>query len=395
MILRMRILVCATEAPLPPLNGMRLQLRELVRGLARRNDVCVLAFRWPEQTGAAPAGVELIELPPPRAGTLPRAAGWARALARREPIEAVKLAGPMAQRIAALRRERNFDAAHVTIGALAGVAPALSGLPAVIAPLDAWHRNVHAQAQLAGGARRAALGLQERFVRRFTTTRYRAFARAVFVTDADAEAARALDPSLRAVVIGNGVDTERYSPDPAVAPEPGRILFTGALHAPSNEAAALLLADTILPAVRARVPAAHLCLAGRAPGAAVRALGARSGIEVAADVPDLTPWLRSAEVFACAMTSGTGIKNKLLEALATAVPCVATPLACQGLTVRDGEQLLIAEAGRPFADAVAGLLADPARRASLAAAGRAYVDAHHGWDAVAAAYERVYAEAAL
>jgi glycosyltransferase involved in cell wall biosynthesis len=179
-----------------------------------------------------------------------------------------------------------------------------------------------------------------------------------------------------------------------VARVPGRILFTGALHAPSNEAAATLLADTILPAVRERVPVAHLCVVGRAPGPTVRALGGRPGIEVAADVPDLTPWLRSAEVFACAMTSGTGIKNKLLEALATATPCVATPLACQGLAVRDGEQLMIAEPGPPFAAAVAELLADADRRAALGAAGRRYVETDHGWGAVANAYTRLYAEAA-
>ena len=390
----MRILVCASEAPLPPLNGMRLQLLELVRGLARRNEVCVLAYRWPEQTGGAPEGVELIELAPPRAAPAPRVLGWARALARREPIEAVKLAGAMAERVRALRATRTFDVAHVTIGSLAGIAPALDGLPAVIAPLDAWHLNVRAQVQLARGARREALGVQERFVRRFTSTAYGPYARAVFVTDADAEAARALAPGLRTAVIGNGVDTARFSPDGAVGREPGLILFTGALHAPSNEAAATLLADEILPAVRDVVPGAHLCLAGRGPGPAVRALGAREAIAVAADLPDLTPLLRRAEVFACAMTSGTGIKNKLLEALATATPCVATPLACQGLAVRDGEQLLVAEPGAPFARAVAELLGHGERRRALGAAGRAYVEAHHGWDAVAAAYERVYAEAA-
>ena len=394
MIRGMRILVCATEAPLLPLNGMRLQLHELVRGLAARHEVCVVAYRWPEQTGIGPSGVELLELQPPRGGALPRVAGWAGALARREPVEAVKLAPPMCKRVAALRRVRTFDVAHVMIGALAGVAPALRGLPAVIAPLDAWHLNVRAQAQMADRWQRPALHAQERFVQTFTATRYRPFARAVFVTDEDARAARELDPSLRTAVIGNGIDTERFRPDPGVAPVPGRILFTGALHAPANEAAALLLADAILPAVRRRLPGAQLCLAGRAPGPRVRTLAGRPGIEVAADVPDLVPWLRSAEVFACPMISGTGMKNKLLEALATGAACVATPLSCQGLSVRDGEELLITEPGPGFVDAVAGLLEDPARRRALGAAGRAYSETHHSWNSVVTEYERLYAEVA-
>src|SRR4051812_26140663 len=105
----MRILVCATEAPLPPLNGMRLQGHELVRGLARDHEVCVLAYRWPDQAGAVPDGVELLALAPPRGGAVPRALGWARALARRQPLEASKLADPMAARVTELRASREFD----------------------------------------------------------------------------------------------------------------------------------------------------------------------------------------------------------------------------------------------------------------------------------------------
>jgi len=389
----MRILICGTEAPLPPLNGMRLQVRELAAALAVEHEVCTLAFGWPEQHGAPPDGTELITIAPPAGGRVGKLRGWAGALASRTPIEAYKLAGPMRAAIADLRARREFDAAHVTIGALADVAPALRGLPAVIAPLDAWHLNVRAQAALAAGPRRLALGVQERLVRGFTASHYRPYAHAVFVTEEDAAAARALDPALRAAVIGNGVDTRRFAPDPAVAPVPGRVLFTGALHAPSNESAALLLAREILPAVRERRPDAHLCLVGRDPGPAVRAL-AGEHVEVAANVPDLMPWLHSAEVFSCAMTSGTGIKNKLLEALAAGVACVATPLACQGLQVRDGRELRIAEPGPAFAAAVAELLGDQGARARLSAAGRSYVVEHHGWAAVAAAYARLYREAA-
>jgi glycosyltransferase involved in cell wall biosynthesis len=93
------------------------------------------------------------------------------------------------------------------------------------------------------------------------------------------------------------------------------------------------------------------------------------------------------------MTSGTGIKNKLLEALAAGAPCVATPLACQGLAVTDRRDMLVAEP-RAFEDAVAELLADGALRRSLGAAGRRAVAAHHSWEAVAGAYARLYEEIA-
>ncbi len=74
------------------------------------------------------------------------------------------------------------------------------------------------------------------------------------------------------------------------------------------------------------------------------------------------------QAYACPMVSGTGIKNKLLEALSCGAPCIATSLACQGLGITTGKEL-------------------------LGAAARSRVTAHHSWSGVAASYERLYEEA--
>jgi glycosyltransferase involved in cell wall biosynthesis len=389
---RVRILVCASEAPAPPLNGMRLALFELCRRLASRHEVVVLAFRWPDQEGDAPAGVELVALEPPIGGRGTRPFAWLRALAASRPVETVRLTAPMSVAVRRAVRERPFDVAHVTLGSLADVAPALAELPAIVAPLDAWHLNEHARQQGARGWHRLVLKAHERAVRRFTASAYRRYRRAVFVTDDDARAARALDPSLATAVIPNGVDCHHFSPDPTVEAVPGLIVFTGVLHTPANVDAAVHLVRTILPKVRARRPDARVALVGRDPAPAVRALAAAERVEVTGEVPDLAVWLRRAQVYACPMLAGTGIKNKLLEALACGLPCVATPLACQGVAVEDGVQLRIAGEEREFADRLVALLERRDDARALGAAGRRYVLAHHDWEAVARAYERLYAE---
>ena len=129
----------------------------------------------------------------------------------------------------------------------------------------------------------------------------------------------------------------------------------------------------------------ELTLVGRSPA---RGCARCEGVRVIADVPDLRPYLWGAAVYACPMESGTGIKNKLLEAMAAGAPAVATPLACQGMAVRDGEQLRIADSDAAFAAALADVLRD-SRRARPTPR-RAYVTAHHDWDAVADAYAAVY-----
>jgi glycosyltransferase involved in cell wall biosynthesis len=297
------------------------------------------------------------------------------ALALREPVDARRLSAPFLQALPGLG---HFDVAHVMLGSLAGVAPALD-MPAVIAPLDAWHLNVRAEAERASGAERLWRRAQERAVRRWQSTAYRPFARVIVVTDEDA---RELDPSLPVTVIPNGVDVARFAPQDG---ERSGVLFTGALDTPANEAAAIRLAERIMP----RVPGAELTLVGRSPSPRVLALGG-----VVPDVPDIRPWLWGAAAYACPMDSGTGIKNKLLEAMAAGVPAVATPLACQGLEVRDGHHLLIAENDEAFAAALLSTLNHPEAAARRADAARAYVRARHDWDAVAAAYHAVYEQIA-
>jgi glycosyltransferase involved in cell wall biosynthesis len=375
-----RILVCASEAPRAPLNGSRLVLHELLTRLAARVDLTVLALRRPDQDGPAPTGFELLEI---ALGDPGPARAWAlrgAALGLREPVEARRLARPFEHMLPRVLAAHRFDVAHVTLGSLAGIAPALGGLPALIAPLDAWHLNVRAEADRATGAEQVWRRQQERAVRRWEANAYRPFKRVVLVTDEDARQVAELDPALTVVTIPNGVDAARFAPPEGI--ERSGIVFTGALDAPSNAQAATRLVQRIMPLVRRELPDAKLTIVGRSPGPEVRALGG-----VVADVPDLRPYLWGAAVYACPMESGTGIKNKLLEAMAAGAPSVATPLACQGL---NASHALVAASDADFAAGLVALLRDRPRAARLAEGARAYVRARHDWDAVASAYLALY-----
>ena len=389
----MRILVCSPSAPLPPLDGARLQLSHLCVELAKRHEVCVLAYRRQNQHGEPPAGVELLELTPPPGSALARARTGLRALVHGEPLAATALAEPMKLAIGELMERRRFDVAQVAGGALAAVAPALEALPAVLGPVDAWHLNVAAGARSGSPLVRPMRRLNERLVRRFAGTAYRPYRRVVTVSPEDAAALRTLDPSLSVEVVPNGVDTDFYAPEPTVERESGLIVFLGAMQWPPNAQAARWLAERVLPRVRAQRPGAHVAIVGRRPAEDVLALAALEGVQVTGEVPDVRPWLWGAQAFACSMVSGTGIKNKLLEALACGAPCVATSLACQGADVAAGSDLLVADSEERFAQAVTRLLDDPRLRERLGTAGRAAAVERHGWDRAARAYERIHEDA--
>ncbi|MDQ3982599.1 MAG: glycosyltransferase family 4 protein [Actinomycetota bacterium] len=376
----MRILACVHEAPAHPLNGFGLQLIEVFDRLASRHDVRVVTYEPPPGRALERDYLSLVARR--RLGvrsSLRRAGGAAAGL--RDPLRAAL-------------RERRPDVVHVSSGRIARLGRELDGAPSVLAALDAWHLNVAAKAAVASGPRRVLLALEERRVRSFIATEYRRFDGVSVVTPEDADALKEVDPALRPVVIPNGVDAEAYAPDGSVAPEPAAVVFSGAMDYAPNEAAAAFLAEAVMPAVWESVPRARLYLVGRNPSDRVAPLARDERVTVTGEVDAMGPWLNRAAVYACPMVSGTGIKNKLLEALACAAPAVCTPLACRGLSAVPGEHLAVANDAASLAAAIVRLLSDRDEARALGDAGRRYVLENHSWGATARAYERLYEEIA-
>lgn len=357
--------------------------------LARRHQLYVLAYQRPDQVDARLSGLDLELLPFTSPGKTRGAAGALAGALQRRPRSLRALCGPLASRAGRLLAEQPFDVVHVVSPVLAGLAPALDGRPAILASLDAWHLNARARAEGAPRLLRPLELAEERNIRRFGRAGYRQYDRVVTVSDADARAMRTLDPSLRLAVIPNGVDVEAFSPSTEPREE-GLIVFTGAFQWAPNEQAACFLIDEVLPQLRQRRTDATVALVGRNPSAALIRKAEAAGVLVTGEVRDVRPWLWRATVFACPMVSGTGIKNKLLEALACGTPCVATTLSLQGIRASPERDLLVADGGEEFAAALDRILGDEQLRRRLSSAGREAVASGHSWDEVAEAYERLY-----
>jgi len=412
---RLRILICAPEAPMAPLNGLRLVVANVSRELARRHDVILVAPAQARPQEAAPQrrdmpsreppssdrspdraaiqGVTLHAVPPPTDTVLARTGRRIASVVRRIPVEALVNRAPMMRAVTALRAAHRFDAALVFGGGLAGIAHALAGIPAVVAPLDAWDLNEAAAAAAAHGPRRWWRHAQRMLVRRYTARAYRPFHAVVLVTAEDARHAAALDPTLATAVIPVGVDTHHFSPGQSASRDEATVLFTGTLDYAPNVAAATFLATDVLPRLRQSVPRARLRIAGRRPGTAVTRLAQPPVVEVLGDVDDLRQVLRPATVFACAMTTGTGLKNKLLEAMACGAPAVSTTLGMRGLDVSDGRELLVADDAEAFAAALARVLTTPVLARELSGRARRYAVQRHAWTSVGERYEALLAEA--
>ena len=186
---------------------------------------------------------------------------------------------------------------------------------------------------------------------------------------------------------GRTVDSARQS-DGSQLPTYDLVFCGNMSYAPNVDAARYLVND-IMPLVWSRIPSATLLLAGADPKPAVRTL-ASSRVTVSGHLPDIRSAYASSSVFIAPMRIGSGLQNKLLEAMSMQLPCVTTPLANTPLGATDGEQILVGDSPEALADAIVRLLQSPELRDRIAAEGNTFVRTHYSWPAAVQPLEDLF-----
>lgn len=188
-------------------------------------------------------------------------------------------------------------------------------------------------------------------------------------SDHDAERLRRRGGPAQVLVIPNTIP-DRLPLPPAPTQTGVRLLFIGALNYEPNEDAALHLVRDILPLIRHRCGnGVRLLIVGRSPTPAVRALQSHVGVEVHGDVADVESFYQASDIVVAPIRFGGGTRIKIIEAMAMGRPVVSTRLGAEGLGLRDGHDVLLADDANGFAQACCRLASKADLRAKLAAHG--------------------------
>lgn len=258
--------------------------------------------------------------------------------------------------------------------------------PVVFVPYDAESVNFELRTRHGRDAIRRVYFRIEALKWRFVETHYYPLADAcVTVTQEDAEAISrrwAASDRSRIHVIPNGVEITHFAPWPV--PEiPDRILITGNMQAPDTLVSVQWFLQAVLPRIRRIVPTATVDIVGRDPLPSMRAIAAQvRDVTLWGYVSDLRPHLARASVYVAPLRLGSGVKNRVLEAMAMGKPVVTTPLGILGLRVQPGRHALTATTEDTFAAAVVELLRNRDRRQQVGRAAREAIVADHSWTAV-------------
>lgn len=268
----------------------------------------------------------------------------------------------------------------------------LGSVPMILREHNAEHRWMERRARTMGPGPAALYArLQARRMRRAERDLCERAALVLAIQEDEASALRRLAPRARVRTLPVGIDLKRFlEPSPA---RPPVVLLPGSFAWAPNVEGALRFLEAGWPRVRARAPEVRLRIAGKAPPPALRAVAARLGAEIAADVPSMEEELSRATVVVVPLWVGAGARVKIVEAMSARVPVAATPLAAEGLELEPELHYACAETPADLAAAVLALLGDPAERIRLAAQGRALAEARWCLQSTAERQEALIAEA--
>lgn len=373
---RMRALMITKWVPLPDNDGSKQRALAITRRLAERCELVLCAYRDNDAdvSGLESIGVDVRSVPW-------RSSRWriARGAARTGSVSAGRFYSPeLAQEVRQAAGEAPLDLLQVES---LHMAPLTRGLPAARRVLDLHNIESALMASYANtrrGAGRAlvhleaaSLGIIERRVMDHFDT---------IVVVSEQEAGRLQSQTSDLVVCPNARDPGPPPLPPAATPTAA---FVAALGWAPNADAAAWFGLEVWPDVVRRLPSAQLLLVGRDPTPAVRALSSAS-VEVTGTVEDVSPYLARARIAVAPLRSGGGSRLKILEALASGRPVVATSSAIDGFEDLVGRGVVVANTPSEMSDAVVELLGDPVGAFQLGLAGHRAVSSDHTWDSALA-----------
>jgi len=403
VFLTMNILFLTPQLPYPTRQGTTLRNFYFIEGLAERHTVSLLSFLELGQPDT-PAGWGPLTTLCRRIATVPTPARSMKQrlldlLRHRRPDMALRLwSQPFAGRLAGWLQEETFDIVHIEGIEMAPYLPFLeeaSPRPLIVfddhnAEYVLQQRAFQTDLRIPRRWHAAAYSfLQWRRLRRFEADVCRRAGRVIAVSETDSAALEKLAPGLRVGVIPNCINTAAYAPAPSDL-SPFTLLFTGKMDYRPNVDAALWFGREIWPLIQAQQPNATWGIVGKSPHPRLDVLRADPAITIVGEVPAMPPYFHAAELYVIPLRMGGGTRFKLLEAMAAGIPVVSTRVGAEGVPVRSGRELLLAEQPADFAAAVLRLLHDPALREQLRAASLTLAREQFDWRTVVPNLEQIY-----
>lgn len=192
-------------------------------------------------------------------------------------------------------------------------------------------------------------------------------------------------------VVENGVDTRWFAEKQRHEPKDPTILSVGTFKWLPNVEAVTFLTQRVWPLVKQKLPTAKLWIVGSSPTPKIQAFGQQdTSITVSGNIADIRDAFTQSHVLAAPVFSGKGTRYKILEALASGTPVVATTTAVEGLGVTHGKEVLLSNDPEVMAEYIIKLCKLPETRKKMADKGKKFVTDNFDWKLISQKLDIIY-----
>ncbi len=399
----MRLLFVSLDFPLPANNGHRMRIWALLRALAAEAcEIDLLSFGDPgeievnsRQLREVCRDVDVVPLE--RATWSKNGSYFARLRATFSTLPyGVRRfhSQEMQARLAAKLRARDFDVLFSETPYPLINFPSLPPVPVVLDDQNVEHLLIYRYlTRERNAAKRAYAWLEWRKLRNWERAVCSRASLVMVCSEHDRSVISELCPDRPVAVVPNIIDVEGYTPNPSS--NGSTVFYLGGLDWYPNRDAVEFFVSEILPELTRLVPSTEFVVAfspGHAPPDEFRRRFEKMPQVHFAETQDPRAEIAKPAVFAVPIRIGSGTRFKILEAAAMGKAIVSTSIGAEGLEFVDGEEILVADKPKIFAQTVARLLADESSRIALGQAARYRVEKKYSFPVMRTAVREAFSE---
>ena len=375
----MKIFVLLPRIPYPLEKGDKLRAFNQIKQLAKRNEIVLCALNDDPKINKQDAfhalqpycqSINFIKISKPQI-----LLGLIRAYFNGLPLQCGYFYNrKAAKKVNALIAKHQPD---ILYGQLLRVAEYIrkKSIPKALDYQDIFSYGMKRRADIASPVTRPIFNMEYRRLKRYEAAIFEDFDVKTIISEPD----RSLFPHDRRneiLVIPNGVDHDYFKPQKRE--KQYDLVFTGNMSYPPNVNAVEYLTDEIMPIVWKTLPETKLYIAGATPDPKVKR-AASDKVIVSGWLDDIRYAYAQSRVFIAPMRIGTGLQNKLLEAMSTRLPAITSPLANASLGAKPNEEILIGSNAEEMAQHIITLLTDTQKAEQIAQTGYDFTNRVYDW----------------
>jgi sugar transferase (PEP-CTERM/EpsH1 system associated) len=393
----MKILFLTPILPYPPNGGDRIRTFNLLKYLGGKHEIWLLSFiESPAELRHIPALEKYCReittvLIDAKHGFRHRVSN----LFENRPYFTAKhfASDEMKQKLDTLLNAHRFDLIHTSTLAMAQYTYDLQGIVKILDGIDSVSRNNLQQWRMPTGLRNRVLSYIDWLKTvNYEPSLYSRFDRCLLVSAVDRAYLHKKDPRLPIDIATIGVDHDFYQPGLGEESTPG-LVFSGDMSYIPNNDAMMYFCSSILPMIEKRNPSVLLYIVGKNVSRKLAMIAQeKPNIVLTGFVEDHRQIIGKSTVFVCPLRIGTGVKNKVLEAMAMGKAIVSTSIGAEGIPVVSGHDMFIADNPAAFANAVLRLLEDANARREFGVRARQLVVREFDMQKIALTVDAIYTE---